>query len=89
MLRRFLAVMVVSSAGVAAALTPPDAVKPAAPPVAEREKDLPDGTAAALKQMAAFRLPPGMRVDLFAAEPMLASPVAICARYWRTATAGR
>ncbi len=77
MLRRFLAVMVVSSAGVAAALTPPDAVKPVAPAAAEREKDLPDGTTAALKQMATFRLPPGMRVDLFAAEPMLASPVAI------------
>ena len=77
MLRRFLAVLVVSSAGVAAALTPPDVVKPVAPPVAEREKDLPDGTAAAVKQMATFRLPPGMRVDLFAAEPMLASPVAI------------
>jgi quinoprotein glucose dehydrogenase len=73
MLRSFLAVMVVLSAGVAAALTPPDAVKP----VAQPEPDLPDGTAAAVKQMAAFRLPPGMRVDLFAAEPMLASPVAI------------
>ncbi len=77
MLRRSLAVMVVLSAGVAAALTPPDVVKPVAPPVAEREKELPDGTAAAVKQMATFRLPPGMRVDLFAAEPMLASPVAI------------
>ncbi len=40
-------------------------------------QDLPDGTDAATKQMAAFRVPPGMTVDLFAAEPKLASPVAI------------
>ena len=40
-------------------------------------QDLPDGTDAATKQMAAFRVPAGMTVDLFAAEPKLASPVAI------------
>lgn len=38
---------------------------------------LPDGAAAATKQMAAFRLPPGMQAKLFAAEPQLSSPVAI------------
>ncbi|MFO1000835.1 MAG: PVC-type heme-binding CxxCH protein [Planctomycetaceae bacterium] len=40
-------------------------------------QDLPDGTDAAEKQMAAFRVPAGLTVDLFAAEPKLASPVAI------------
>jgi quinoprotein glucose dehydrogenase len=39
---------------------------------------LPDGTAAATKALAAFRVPAGMKVELFAAEPQLASPVAIC-----------
>ncbi len=39
---------------------------------------LPDGTQAATKQIAAFRYPQGLRVELFAAEPMLASPVAFC-----------
>src|SRR5262245_61387378 len=39
---------------------------------------LPDGSAAATKQMAAFRHPTGLKVELFAAEPMLASPVAFC-----------
>ncbi len=47
--------------------TPPDDSAP----------KLPDGTDAARKQMAAFRLPAGMKVELFAAEPKLASPVAI------------
>ena len=42
-----------------------------------RAQDLPDGTEAATKQMAAFRVPARMTVDLFAAEPKLASPVAI------------
>src|SRR5262245_32394875 len=37
---------------------------------------LTDGTDKALDQMAAFRMPPGMRVELFAAEPRLANPVA-------------
>ena len=66
MFRPALAALIVTSA-VAVALTPP----------AVPEPDLPDGTAAATKQMATFKLPAGMRVDLFAAEPMLASPVAI------------
>jgi quinoprotein glucose dehydrogenase len=39
---------------------------------------LPDGTEAATKAIAAFRVPAGMRVELFAAEPQLGSPVAIC-----------
>src|SRR5262245_23131451 len=38
----------------------------------------PDGTAAAKKQMAGFRIPEGMKVELFAAEPMLMNPVAFC-----------
>lgn len=37
----------------------------------------PDGTDKATKQMAAFNLPKGMKVELFAAEPMTASPVAL------------
>ncbi len=48
----------------------------AAPPEDAVPK-LPDGADAARKQMAAFRLPAGMKVELFAAEPKLASPVAI------------
>ena len=44
---------------------------------AEPEPDLPDGTDKALKQIPGFRVPPGMKVELFAAEPKLASPVAI------------
>lgn len=38
---------------------------------------LPDGSDAATKRMAVFKVPEGMKVELFAAEPMLASPVAI------------
>lgn len=38
---------------------------------------LPDGTAAAKAQIAAFRVPQPLVVELFAAEPQLASPVAI------------
>ncbi|HEY3789099.1 MAG TPA: hypothetical protein VGL71_09600, partial [Urbifossiella sp.] len=38
---------------------------------------LPDGTAKAKQHMAGFRIPKGLKVELFAAEPMLASPVAI------------
>jgi hypothetical protein len=40
-------------------------------------QELPDGNEAALKQLPTFRVPSGMTVDLFAAEPQLASPVAI------------
>ncbi|MFO0806781.1 MAG: PVC-type heme-binding CxxCH protein [Gemmataceae bacterium] len=38
---------------------------------------LPDGSAKAKQHMAGFRLPQGLKVELFAAEPMLSSPVAI------------
>lgn len=38
---------------------------------------LPDGTDAAAKRLAIFKVPDGMKVELFAAEPKLASPVAI------------
>ena len=38
---------------------------------------LPDGSAAAKKHMAGFRVPQGMKIELFAAEPLLSSPVAI------------
>jgi quinoprotein glucose dehydrogenase len=48
----------------------------ATPPVA-KDPDLPDGTDKARQQMAAFRMPKGMKAELYAAEPMLASPVAI------------
>lgn len=37
-----------------------------------------DGTKAASAAMAAFRVPEGFRVELFAAEPMLGNPVAFC-----------
>jgi len=46
-------------------------------PDAVVEPTLPDGTDAARKQIPTFRVPAGMKVELFAAEPMLASPVAI------------
>lgn len=39
--------------------------------------DLPDGTEAARARIAAFKVPAGLTVELFAAEPRLASPVAI------------
>ena len=39
---------------------------------------LPEGTEAALKQLQLFRLPEGMKVELFAADPQLYNPVAIC-----------
>ncbi len=39
--------------------------------------ELPDGTDAATKRIPAFKVPVGMKVELFAAEPKLASPVAI------------
>ena len=39
--------------------------------------ELPDGTDAATKRIATFKVPEGMKVELFAAEPKLASPVAI------------
>ncbi|MBC8114295.1 MAG: PQQ-dependent sugar dehydrogenase, partial [Candidatus Saccharimonas sp.] len=39
--------------------------------------ELRDGTDAATKRIATFKIPEGMKVELFAAEPKLASPVAI------------
>ncbi len=39
---------------------------------------LPDGTAAAERHMAGLRVPPGMKIELFAAEPQLGNPVALC-----------
>src|SRR6478609_2243089 len=44
---------------------------------AANDPDPPDGTDKALKQIPALKPPPGMRVELFAAEPKLGSPVAI------------
>lgn len=38
----------------------------------------PDGTQAATAAMAAFRLPEGFTVELFAADPMLTNPIAFC-----------
>ena len=49
----------------------------AAPPKAEPQKDLPDGTEAATKRIPQLKAPKGMKIELWAAEPMLASPVAI------------
>jgi hypothetical protein len=43
----------------------------AAPP------ELPDGTAEATRRIPTFKVPDGMKIELFAAEPKLASPVAI------------
>ncbi|QVL33506.1 HEAT repeat domain-containing protein [Telmatocola sphagniphila] len=51
------------------------AVCMAEPPL--EEPTLPDGTEKALKQIAGFRYPKGLKVELFAAEPLLGSPVAI------------
>ena len=46
-------------------------------PPAVTEPTLPEGTDAALKVIAGLKPPAGMKVELFAAEPKLASPVAI------------
>ncbi len=64
---------------VSAALAVDPAPKPrlVAIPEPVTEPTLPDGTDAARKQIPTFRVPTGMKVELFAAEPMLASPVAI------------
>jgi quinoprotein glucose dehydrogenase len=48
-----------------------DLPKPAPPP------EFPDGTEKAKQNAAGFRLPKGLKVEVFATEPMLASPVAI------------
>lgn len=39
---------------------------------------LPDGSKAAVLAISGFRIPDGMRMEVFAAEPQVASPVAIC-----------
>lgn len=39
--------------------------------------ELPDGTESAMRRIPSFKVPEGMKVELFAAEPKLASPVAI------------
>jgi quinoprotein glucose dehydrogenase len=59
------------------AAAPPESTKQPAVPKPVAEPTLPDGTEAAMKQIATFRIPAGTKVELFAAEPMLASPVAI------------
>ena len=47
-------------------------------PTVLTQKEPPDGSEAATKQMAGFRLPPGLKAELFAAEPKLMNPVAFC-----------
>jgi quinoprotein glucose dehydrogenase len=47
-------------------------------PKFEPDPDLPDGTKVATEAISTFRYPKGFKIELFAAEPMLASPVAIC-----------
>ncbi|QDU95379.1 PVC-type heme-binding CxxCH protein [Lignipirellula cremea] len=44
----------------------------------DAQEILPDGTADALKSMAALQKPDGLEMELFAAEPQLAGPVAFC-----------
>jgi len=46
-------------------------------PLDDPAASLPDGTTAGLKQIAQFRTPMPLTIELFAAEPMLGSPVAI------------
>jgi len=53
------------------------ALPPTGPIPPEPEPELPDGTAAAERMIPTFKLPAGMKVELFAAEPKLGSPVAI------------
>jgi len=70
MYRRLLAAFALATAAPLFA-TPPE------PPPATPIPDLADGTAAALQHMKSFRVPAGLTVELFAAEPKLASPVAL------------
>ncbi len=42
------------------------------------DPELPDGSRDAAAKIATLRVPQGIKVELFAAEPQLASPVAIC-----------
>jgi quinoprotein glucose dehydrogenase len=69
--RRLLAAFALAAVAPLLFATPPE------PPPAAPIPDLADGTAAALQNMKSFRVPAGLTVELFAAEPKLASPVAI------------
>jgi quinoprotein glucose dehydrogenase len=44
----------------------------------QTDPDLPDGSRDAAAKIATLRVPKGIKVELFAAEPQLASPVALC-----------
>lgn len=44
----------------------------------QTDPDLPDGSRDAAAKIATLRVPKGIKVELFAAEPKLASPVALC-----------
>ena len=46
--------------------------------VVTAQEILPDGSKAAELAIFGFRIPAGMKMEVFAAEPQLASPVAIC-----------
>ena len=46
--------------------------------VVTAQEILPDGSKAAELAISGFRIPAGMKMEVFAAEPQLASPVAIC-----------
>jgi quinoprotein glucose dehydrogenase len=74
-MRRTLVLAALTFAGavtVSAVLSsPPDAARPYSPPVAPASGE----AALALKRI---RVPKGLRVDLFAAEPLLANPVCFC-----------
>lgn len=45
---------------------------------ADAQEVLPDGTKRGIQQLATFKWPVGLKAELFAAEPQLSSPVAIC-----------
>jgi quinoprotein glucose dehydrogenase len=47
-------------------------------PSADAQEILPDGREAALKAISGFRFPDDMTMDVYAAEPQLSGPVAIC-----------
>ncbi len=47
-------------------------------PAVRAQEILPDGREAALRAISGFRIPDGMKMGVFAAEPQLSGPVAIC-----------
>src|SRR5262249_50360653 len=51
---------------------------PAAGPARSYEPAIAPASEEAQRAMRAFRVPPGLAVELFAAEPLLANPVAFC-----------